>query len=342
MSSFSFILLLVAATVLLSIAVLKLIDASAPGLSKKRPVQLLRGSITFAVALLVLLIAAACFYPFVLVKLIIPWRPWRSFWTQLLMWIKQFWVGTNRRWFGFMLPTVWDVSLPEGLSRKKSYLVISNHVVGTDIFVAWQVLNRRIPPLRFFIKRSLLYVPIIGWACWAMDFPFMKRYSARYLEKHPEKRGEDFKTTKEKCQRYADMNVAVLNYSDGTRFTEQKRRSLHSPFRHLLRPKAGGTALVLNAMGEHFDAVLDMTLMYVGEPALPSLWDFWCGRIERIIVNVEKLPVTQNLMQGDYSSDNKHREYIQEWITNRWARKDRIISQYYRHYQQRIPDLTDQ
>ena len=57
------------------------------------------------------------------------------------------------------------------------YLVLANHQSWVDILVLQKVFNRRIPLLRFFLKRQLFWVPLLGLAWWALDFPFMGRYT---------------------------------------------------------------------------------------------------------------------------------------------------------------------
>jgi len=49
-----------------------------------------------------------------------------------------------------------------------------------DILVLEKVFNRKVPMLKFFIKKELLWtLPVAGWAAWLLDFPFMERYHKR-------------------------------------------------------------------------------------------------------------------------------------------------------------------
>jgi 1-acyl-sn-glycerol-3-phosphate acyltransferase len=41
--------------------------------------------------------------------------------------------------------------------------------------VLQRIFHGRIPFLKFFLKQELIWVPVIGLAWWALDFPFMKR-----------------------------------------------------------------------------------------------------------------------------------------------------------------------
>ncbi len=93
-----------------------------------------------------------------------------------------------------------DVRGLEGLSTREWYLVVSNHQSWVDILVLQAVFNRRIPFLKFFLKQQLIWVPFLGLAWWALDFPFMRRHSAAYLEKHPEERGKDLEATRQRLR----------------------------------------------------------------------------------------------------------------------------------------------
>src|SRR4029079_1630637 len=128
--------------------------------------------------------------------------------------------------------------------------------------VLQHVLNRRIPLLKFFLKQQLIYVPVIGLAWWALDFPFISRHSAAYLSAHPEKRFEDLEATRRACDKFARTPTSVMNFTEGTRFTRAKHRAQRSPYRHLLKPRAGAMALSLSVLGDKFDALLDVTIVY--------------------------------------------------------------------------------
>jgi 1-acyl-sn-glycerol-3-phosphate acyltransferase len=218
----------------------------------------------------------------------------------------------------------WQVEGVDSLRYKGWYLVESNHQGWVDIFVLQKVLNGRIPFLKFFLKQELIYVPVIGIAWWALDFPFMKRRSEAWLKKHPERRGEDIKTTRRACEKFSLVPTSVMNFLEGTRFTQHKHDAQRSPYKHLLRPKAGGIALALNAMGEKFEALLDVTIFY--PDGTPSLWDLMTGRIKRVIVQVRELPIPSELVAGDYANDQEFRTKAQAWVHALWLEKDARLS----------------
>src|SRR4029078_4538077 len=114
----------------------------------------------------------------------------------------------------------------------------------------------------------------------------MKRYSPATLERHPELRGKDLETTRRVCARVRGVPVSILNFLEGTRYTPEKHAAQQSPYRHLLRPKAGGFAFVLASIGDQLKAMLDVTIVY--PQGRPTFWNFLCGRIPLIVVHVEE------------------------------------------------------
>ena len=197
---------------------------------------------------------------------------------------------------------------PGGPEYQHSYLVTSNHQSWVDILVLQYQLNRRIPLLRFFLKQELIWVPIIGLCWWALDFPFMKRYSKAYLARHPEKKGQDLATTRKACAKFSRIPVAVFNFLEGTRFTRAKHDEQQSPFRHLLKPKAGGIAFVLDAMGEQLKTLVNVTIHY--PDGSPTFWCLLSGRLKDVVVRFEELEIPRQFVGKSYDQDAGYRAGI--------------------------------
>ncbi|MFP3518617.1 acyltransferase [Pseudomonas sp. SIMBA_077] len=261
---------------------------------------------------------------FALLKLISPGRL-RDYNSWAVMWIAETWSEIDKRIFALCLPTRWDIRGAENLSRTTSYLVISNHQSWVDIPALMQGLNRRTPFFKFFLKKELIWVPFLGLAWWALDYPFMKRYSKDFLAKHPERKGQDLKITQAACELFKRQPVTVVNYLEGTRFTPAKRAQQQSPYTYLLKPKAGGVAFVLAAMGEQLDAVLDVTVVYP-QPRIPGFWSLLSGQVPKVIVDIQTRELDPALCQGDYENDPVFREQVQSWINQLWIKKDQRIS----------------
>lgn len=280
-----------------------------------------------AFALLILVVHttfwAIPIYVVTLLKLIIPWKPWRTFCSRIMTRLSELWVSTNNVFLRLLQRTTWDVQGLEGLRTDQSYLVNSNHQSWTDIVVLQRVFSGHIPFLRFFIKQELIWVPLFGIVWWALDMPFMKRYPREVLEKHPELRGKDVEATRKSCERLQDFPVSIINFLEGTRFTREKHRAQESPYRHLLRPRAGGIAFVLGAMGDRLTHLLDVTIVY--PQGRPTLWEFIGGKVSRIVIRVNQRPIPPEFLQRDYATDAEFRAQFQTWVSELWSDKDALI-----------------
>jgi len=240
-----------------------------------------------------------------------------------LTWLAARWVRGNDLIFDTLLSTQWRVEGVDDLRNDAHYLIISNHISWTDIFAAFRVFTGRAPFIRFFLKQSLAWMPIAGQAAWALEFPFMRRYSAEYLAQHPEKRGRDLETTRRACKRYQYFPVSVLNYVEGTRFTRDKHEEQASPYRHLLRPRIGGVGFVLASLGEQLDAILDVTVIYPSQDL--TVWDFVTNRVPWIRVHCRTLEVPRQFVDAAITEPGPARDRFKEWVEQLWREKDEEI-----------------
>ena len=260
-----------------------------------------------------------------LLKLILPFAPIQRALRFAMHWIAESWIAVNSFWMRLVQPIEWDVEGLEQLDLTHSWLVTSNHQSWVDILALQYQFNRRLPFLKFFLKKELIWVPVIGLCWWALEFPFMKRYSKAYLAKHPEKQGQDLITTRKACERYKTNPVSVFNFLEGTRFTPEKHQQQNSPFQHLLKPKAGGIAFVLDAMGEQLHGLVNVTLYY--PQGKPGLWDLLSGKIQRIVMRVEVLPIPEQFIGQSYDQNMQYRAQFQDWVNQLWQDKDQLLTQ---------------
>lgn len=255
-------------------------------------------------------------------RIIIPLKKWGGVCGRMAVFFAENWVNFNN--FGLILTRNIEFELEgvEELDRKGWYLVISNHQSWVDIPILQKVFYHKIPFLKFFLKKELIWVPVLGQAWWALDFPFMKRYSPAFLKKKPHLKGKDIEITRKACGKFKDMPVSVMNFIEGTRFREEKHERQKSPYKNLLRPKAGGIGFVLSTMGEQLDYILDVTISYPN--GAQEFWAFMCGRIKKVVVKVEKIPITDEIL-GDYTEDKEYRIRFQKWLNTIWTRKDEYL-----------------
>ena len=188
-------------------------------------------------------------------KLLVPIAAWRQWTSRVLTVLAECWIAGNGAIFGVMRAMPMSVAGLEGLETRQWYLVVSNHRSWVDILVLQSIFNRRIPFLKFFLKRELIWVPLLGLAWWALDFPFMRRYSSDFLARHPHLRGKDLEATRRACERFRRMPTSVMNFVEGTRFTDAKRIETGSPLPRAAA--AAGRRYLVRAVRDGRDPALD-------------------------------------------------------------------------------------
>lgn len=258
-----------------------------------------------------------------LIKLCAPSSAWKSACTAGLIRLVKGWIRGVLSIQDRFLNIVWDIRPTAALSRRQWYLVTINHRSWADIPALLKALTDRVAFPVVFAKQQMFWVPIIGTAIWAMDYPIMKRFSRRYLAQHPEKRGIDLETTRQSCRRYHFRPVAIWNFIEGTRFTREKQRRQQSPYRHLLRPKAGGLALAIQAMEGRITRLLDVTIAYPG--GISNFWAYLGGEVKRVTIHLREIAVPERLLDGSYSDDRRYREAVQGWLGQIWQEKDVLL-----------------
>ncbi len=284
----------------------------------------IHGVLVFVLLILNLLFWVGVLSPFAIIKLILPIRAVRRPIDSILNFFCTSWASCNKMIMMFFNDIKLDVEGDENLSMKDWYLVLSNHQSWADIMVLQFVLNNRIPYFRFFLKQELVWLPVFNFVWYALDYPYMKRYSKEFLEKNPHLRGKDIEIVRKSCAKYKDIPVAIMNFVEGTRFRPEKQLKQKSPYKNLLRPRAGGLALVFSVIGDQLHSLLDVTIAY--PPGDNRLWSMFCGRITKVVVRIESLPIDKSLI-GDYDGDPEFRERFQNWLNALWEEKDRRIEE---------------
>ncbi len=280
-----------------------------------------------ALAILLIVLNTLWLFPilliFAILKLVIPIQLIRKFCTIVLNRIAWLWIGFNNLLADSLHSIEWDLRGAEDLRKDDWYFVTCNHQSWADIPAIQHALNSRIPLLKFFLKKQLIWVPFLGIAWWALDFPFMHRHTKEEIARNPELKGKDVEATRAACVKFRHTPVTVFNFMEGTRFTPEKHARQGSPFRHLLRPKAGGTAFVFGAMGDALHTMLDITIVYPS--GKNGIWDYLCGRIDRIIIDIKTLEIPDRFRGMNYETDRSTRADFQRWVSDLWEEKDKRI-----------------
>ncbi|WP_435980379.1 acyltransferase [Psychrobacter sp. DM4] len=244
--------------------------------------------------------------------------------------IANHWIRSNNAVIDTVLPKKdWRIRLPDDANTSGKYLLVSNHQSWVDTSIVQYISQDHLPLTRFFTKFELIYLPIVGQTFYFLDFPMMRRHSKKAIAKNPALQGKDIIEAKRACALLKDKPFTLLNYLEGTRFTPAKRDQQHSPYTHLLKPRAGGLALAINALGDEIDGILDMTIVY--PDGIPNYGDLWQGNIKRLSVDVRYLDVPANIIadiqSGGYENDERVKAQMFTWVEQIWRQKDKRVDE---------------
>lgn len=282
-----------------------------------RLVAVIKGCVASVMLTVNVLVIFSAMIPLALLKLMLPFAWVRRFSDRMLNKLAETWIRVNGVWIALMQQVNWNVSGLGGLKKRGWYLVSSNHQSWVDILVLQKVFTGKVPFLKFFLKRELLYVPVMGLAWWALDFPFMRRGGGRRSVR------QDMAETRKSCERFKMIPTSVINFMEGTRFTAGKHREQRSPYRNLLKPKLGGMTMALVTMGDKFDSMLDVTIVY--PRGVPNFWDLLSGKVRDVVVRVREVQIPSDLRVGDELLEAGSRARLQTWVNDLWAEKDGYI-----------------
>ena len=258
--------------------------------------------------------------PFVVLKLV-PIQSLQSLCSQACVWIAARWVGCNKRIYKLVHRKPVCATTPEGLSPHCSYLVICNHTAWADVIILFDVLHGHMPFGRFFLKKELIWVPIVGLVCWAMDFPFLKRRNAGASKKNSRSVASDLETTRKTCEMYKKNPVALINFLEGTRFTPDKHLKTKSRYVHLLNPKYGGLSTSIQAMGKQFESLINVRMAYT--PTHSNLtWSWLCGQQEKLQIEIEAIPIPDEIIEMCASTNTSSKADFKAWVDQIWAGND--------------------
>ena len=212
----------------------------------------------------------------------------------------------------------------EKYDMNKWYMAMSNHQSWADIFVLLTVANKKIPLLKFFMKKELWWIPFVFLANKTLNMPFVNRHSKKAIEKNPSLRTKDYENTLKSCKRFLRAPSTIFSYAEGTRFTSEKHKAQNSKYKNLLQPKIGGMATALSAMPE-IDTLINFSVVYKSKKR--GVWSFLNGEMKDVKVFVKSYKIPENLKNRNYGSDHLYREEFKEWIEEIWDEKDRKIDE---------------
>jgi 1-acyl-sn-glycerol-3-phosphate acyltransferase len=236
------------------------------------------------------------------------------------------WTRANR-WMIHRLNLVSPEILWEGrehLSPEQWYLVVCNHQTWADILLLQTYLLDDIPPLKFFTKSQLIWLPFVGQAMYVLGFPFVKRVTREHIKKNPRLRSADKDNVMKACEGLKNHPSTILNFAEGTRRTDEKHRLQDYAFKHLLKPKAGGINYTLEGMGSHLNGLVDVTIIY--QDGVPTFWDFLQGKSGRVILDARYRPLPE--FAAEPLGETQRKAQVAQWVQHLWEEKDVLISRH--------------
>ena len=234
------------------------------------------------------------------------------------------WTGGNRwllKTLNLIEPDI-DWKHIDDVSLDKWYLVISNHQSWTDIILLQSYLYGKIPPLKFFTKQQLIWVPGIGLAMYVLGFPYVKRVSKAQIKANPNLRNADRDNIAEACKGFKNHPTSILNFLEGTRRTSAKQLNQSSDYKNLLKPKIGGIEYVIKDMGDYLHKLIDVTIVY--PDGTPTFWQFVKGECRSVKFVVSHYEIPKQVL---VDNDIERRSSLSGWIKTIWMQKDQQISE---------------
>ncbi len=248
-------------------------------------------------------------------------RPFsRSAFRRINRWCANVWWG----WCVFYAEKVNGTRLAltgEDLPCQENAIVVCNHQQMPDITTIMIIARRkqRLGDLKWFVKRSIMFVPGVGWGMRFLNCLYVRRNWASDREAV--------------LNTFATINneripLWLVSFVEGTRSTGEKIHAAQAfarsrgiePTRHVLLPRTSGFAASVQGLAEHLDAVYDFTIGYVD--GVPTLWQYIKGQVPLVHVHVRRYPIAE-LPQSEQD--------LKDWLTTRFLEKDDLLDHYFKH-----------
>jgi lysocardiolipin and lysophospholipid acyltransferase len=207
----------------------------------------------------------------------------------------------------------------DDVPMRENALLVVNHQQMPDITAVMKFCRTkdRLGDMKFFVKKQLKWVPGMGWGMQFLDCLFIDRDWA-----------SDREQIERTFSRLVNDNVPVhlVSFVEGTRLTLAKlaaaqdyarAHGLYIP-RHVLVARTKGFAASVEGLRSHISAVYDLTIAY--EHAVPTLWQYIKGLVDRIHVHVRRFPVADLPATADD---------LRQWLQDRWQEKDELLDHFY-------------
>ena len=216
----------------------------------------------------------------------------------------------------------WDFQIPQDVNTKTWYVAMSNHQSWADIFILLAAGHKKIPLIKFFMKKELQWIPIIYLVHKTIDMPFLNRHSRAQILANPELKRVDYENAKKAAKRFSRNPSSAFSFAEGTRFTAKKHSEQESPYYNLLKPKVGALAIALSGMPQ-VNTLIDFTIVYATQRR--STWNFLCGDLSKAKVVAKTYALPKNLKNRSFEEEEDYRKSFQTFVDAIWLEKQQTI-----------------
>ena len=216
----------------------------------------------------------------------------------------------------------WDFQIPQDVNTETWYVAMSNHQSWADIFILLAAGHKKIPLIKFFMKKELQWIPIIYLVHKTIDMPFLNRHSRAQILANPELKRVDYENAKKAAKRFSRNPSSAFSFAEGTRFTSEKHSEQESPYYNLLKPKVGALAIALSGMPQ-VNTLIDFTVVYATQKR--STWDFLCGDLSKAKVVAKTYALPKNLKNRSFEEEDDYRKSFQTFVDAIWLEKQQTI-----------------
>ena len=218
----------------------------------------------------------------------------------------------------------WDFQIPEDVNTDTWYIAMSNHQSWADIFILLAAGHKKIPLLKFFMKKELQWIPIIYLVHKTIDMPFLNRHSQKQIEANPELKKLDYQNAETAAKRFSRNPSTAFSFAEGTRFTHEKHLAQASPYKNFLTPKIGALAIALKGMPQ-VNELIDFTVIYSTNKR--STWDFLCGEMSQAKVYAKAHQIPETLKGKNFDQEEEYRREFKNFIEKIWKEKQELYTE---------------
>jgi 1-acyl-sn-glycerol-3-phosphate acyltransferase len=240
-----------------------------------------------------------------------------------MLWLYRRAVGVDHFLLNCILAIDFEISGLPLLNKNNNYLVISNHRSWADILVLQSLLVRGAPIIKFIVKREILMLPLVGWICWAYEYPFVSRHTLKFKKQTGRNNKSDLHSLNQRLANLKNHPSSIINFVEGTRYTTLKNGQEESSLANLLPPKVGGLTYILQTFGTQLDYLLDCTIAYDCEE--PIFWNLLGKQSQKVKVEVQQIPISNLLPIITSEKGSISYEQTSEWLNDLWEQKDQKL-----------------